>query len=132
MSYAQEMIVELFTQIHHLRTGATESEIIVREITKEIKVLDLGKRNVTSSMTGIKRFQMLVNAFDQLMKQAKSRRYKESAHALSATKELAVHFKTYTSIERIANLLKGIQEIQGLMRSQVMKDFETTWGSHTH
>lgn len=67
MSTAQELITELFTQIQHLRGGATESEIIVREITREIKVLDLGKKNVTATMTGVKRFQMLVTAFDRLV-----------------------------------------------------------------
>jgi hypothetical protein len=35
------------------------------------------------SITGVKRFQMLVVAFDQLSRQAKGRHYKESAHALS-------------------------------------------------
>lgn len=84
MSQAQEQIAELFTQIHHLRSGATESEIIVRDITREIKNLDIAKKNITSSITGIKRFQMLLVAFDQLQKQqGKGRRYKESAQALS-------------------------------------------------
>lgn len=86
MSEAQEMIAELFIQIHHLRSGATESEIIVRDITREIKNLDIAKKNITSSITGIKRFQMLLVAFDQLQKQqGKSRRYEESAQALSVS-----------------------------------------------
>ena len=86
MSEAQEQIAELFTQIHHLRSGATESEIIVRDITREIKNLDIAKKNITSSITGIKRFQMLLVAFDQLQKQqGKGRRYKESAQALSVS-----------------------------------------------
>lgn len=85
-SDAQEQIAELFTQIHHLRSGATESEIIVRDITREIKNLDIAKKNITSSITGIKRFQMLLVAFDQLQKQqGRGRRYKESAQALSVS-----------------------------------------------
>ena len=85
MSQAQEGITELFTQIHHLRAGATESEIIVREITRDIKNLDLAKKNIVSSITGIKRFQMLVVAFDQLKRQAKGKKYRESAQALSVS-----------------------------------------------
>ena len=150
MSQAQERITELFIHIHHLRAGATESEIIVREITRDIKNLDLAKKNIVSSITGVKRFQMLVVAFDQLSKQAKARRYKESAEALrvslyrtrlwekhlsdvfenrKAVKELADHFRSFGSIERIASVLKEIQEIQGFMRSQVMKDFEIASGA---
>lgn len=145
MSGAQEQIAELFTQIHHLRSGATESEIIVRDITREIKNLDIAKKNITSSITGIKRFQMLLVAFDQLQKQqAQSRRYKESAqalsvscchqgntlaqadaaHSLQAVKELASHFRSFSSIDRIASVLQGIQRIQGSIRSEIMKDFE--------
>jgi len=55
----QELVGDLFTQINYLRSGATESEIVVREITRDIKTLDLAKRNIVSSMTGVKRFQML-------------------------------------------------------------------------
>jgi hypothetical protein len=86
MSQAQEQIADLFTQIHHLRSGATESEIIVRDITREIKSLDVAKKNITSSITGLKRFQMLLVAFDQLEKQQlQERRYKETAQALSVS-----------------------------------------------
>ena len=149
MSLAQERIAELFTEIHHLRAGATESEIIVREITRDIRNLDLAKKNITNSITGIKRFQMLVVAYEQLRKLVNAnsaaaraapgqplassapnsdpRRYKEAAQALSAVKELANHFRTYSSIERISTVLRGIQEIQGTLRSQVMKDFEMRW-----
>lgn len=42
-----------------IREKATESEAIVREITKDIQVLDLAKKNITHSITALKRFQML-------------------------------------------------------------------------
>jgi hypothetical protein len=129
MSQAQEMTTELFTQIHHLRAGATESEIIVREITRDIKYLDLAKKNITNSITGVKRFQMLLVAFDQLKKQSRGKRYKECAQALLAVKELANHFRSFSSIERVSTVLRGIQEVQGVVREQVMQDFEKTYGS---
>lgn len=85
MSDAQERITELFTHIHHLRSGATESEVIVREITRDIRSLDLAKRNVVASVTGVKRFQMLLVAYGQLEHQARSRKYRETAQALSVS-----------------------------------------------
>ena len=42
-----------------IREKATESEAVVRNITKEIQVLDLAKRNLIQSMTALKRLQML-------------------------------------------------------------------------
>jgi hypothetical protein len=50
---------DLLTHIHHLRSGATESEVVVREITRDIRSLDTSKKNIVSAMTGVKRFQML-------------------------------------------------------------------------
>jgi vacuolar protein sorting-associated protein 53 len=42
-----------------IREKATESEAIVRAITKDIQVLDLAKDNLVLSMTTLKRLQML-------------------------------------------------------------------------
>jgi hypothetical protein len=42
-----------------IREKAAESEAIVRDITKDIQILDLAKKNLALSMTALKRFQML-------------------------------------------------------------------------
>jgi hypothetical protein len=42
-----------------IREKATESEAIVRNITRDIQVLDSAKKNLILSMTTLKRFQML-------------------------------------------------------------------------
>lgn len=83
-----------------IREKATESEAVVRNITKEIQVLDLAKKNLIHSMTILKRLQMLgmfqyaafilrslivcaVNALSQLEDQAKERRYRDIAQSLA-------------------------------------------------
>jgi vacuolar protein sorting-associated protein 53 len=53
------VLQELLSQMHRIREKATESEAIVRDITKDIQVLDLAKKNLILSMTALKRFQML-------------------------------------------------------------------------
>lgn len=42
-----------------IREKASESEAVVCDITKDIQVLDLAKKNLTTSMTTLKRLQML-------------------------------------------------------------------------
>lgn len=42
-----------------IREKATESEAVVRDITKDIQILDLAKKNLITSMTMMKRLQML-------------------------------------------------------------------------
>ena len=50
---------DLLGQMSRIREKATESEAVVRNITKEIQVLDLAKKNLILSMTTLKRLQML-------------------------------------------------------------------------
>ena len=46
-------------RIHTIKEKANESEKIVQEITNDIKTLDQGKRNLTLSITVLRRLQML-------------------------------------------------------------------------
>ena len=50
---------DLLSQVTALRDAATESEVVVRDITRDIQSLDLAKRNLVASMNALKRFQML-------------------------------------------------------------------------
>lgn len=50
---------DLFSQVTAIRDAATESEVVVRDITRDIQSLDLAKRNLVASMNALKRFQML-------------------------------------------------------------------------
>ncbi|GAA6017676.1 hypothetical protein JCM11491_001165 [Sporobolomyces phaffii] len=131
MGEIQELIGELLSQVTAIRDAATESEVVVRDITRDIQSLDLAKRNLVASMNALKRFQMLVNAFDQLTKLAKSRQYRETAQALGAVKQLAQYFKTFSSVERIAAVNRGVFEVQNVLRAQVMRDFEEAFSNET-
>jgi len=53
------LLQDLLGQMSLIREKATESEAVVRDITKDIQVLDLAKKNLTTSMTVMKRLQML-------------------------------------------------------------------------
>lgn len=46
-------------QMSLIREKASESEAVVRNITKDIQMLDLEKKNLILSMTTLRRFQML-------------------------------------------------------------------------
>ncbi|EGO00491.1 hypothetical protein SERLA73DRAFT_122492 [Serpula lacrymans var. lacrymans S7.3] len=124
MQKIQEMISDLLGQMSRIREKATESEAVVRNITKDIQVLDLAKRNLILSMTTLKRLQMLVNAITQLEDHIAEKRYDEVAQTLSAVKQISATFKPYTSIHRISQVWKRIQELQGEIRAQLDVDFD--------
>lgn len=56
---AEQAVATLLAQLGSIREKARESEVVVRDITREIRNLDTAKRNVVASMTALKRLQML-------------------------------------------------------------------------
>ncbi|OSX65954.1 hypothetical protein POSPLADRAFT_1177410 [Postia placenta MAD-698-R-SB12] len=124
MQLIQEMISDLLGQMSRIREKATESEAVVRNITKEIQVLDLAKKNLILSMTMLKRLQMLVNALSQLEDQVKENNYHEIVNSLAAVKQIGTSFKPYTSIQRISQIWRRIQEIQVEIKSRIDADWD--------
>ncbi|KAG8919927.1 Vacuolar protein sorting-associated protein 53, partial [Tulasnella sp. 408] len=78
----QELIAELLSQMNRIREKATESEAIVQDITKEIQILDLGKKNLVTTITSLKRLQILMNSVSQLESLAEAKDYTQIAHTL--------------------------------------------------
>jgi vacuolar protein sorting-associated protein 53 len=87
---------ELLSQMVRIREKATESEAIVKNITKDIQSLDLAKKNLSQSMTALKRFQML-GTIDYGLGCSKAYYYSFSVNALSNLEQL-VKAKKYSEI----------------------------------
>lgn len=124
MQDAQAELAQLFRKIETVRTRAVETEQNITSMTADIKRLDGTKRNLTLSMTALKRLQMLTTAYEQLRGLAKTRQYKECAGLLQAVLQLMKHFNSYRSIEQIATLSRGVSELQRELLEQVCEDFE--------
>lgn len=124
---AKADLSELFKKIDDVRERASQTERAITEMTADIKQLDNAKRNLTLSMTALKRLQMLTTAYEQLCSQAKTRQYRECAQLLQAVIQLMAHFKSYRSIDQIATLSRNVAEIQRELLEQVCEDFEITF-----
>ncbi|KAF3911266.1 hypothetical protein AA313_de0204191 [Arthrobotrys entomopaga] len=118
---------ELFKNIETVRGRAIATEQAITAMTADIKRLDATKRNLTVSMTALKRLQMLTTAFEQLKAQTKFRQYRECAQLLQAVIQLMAHFKSYRSIDQIAALSRNVAELQAQLLEQVCEDFELTF-----
>lgn len=117
----------LFRRIEDVRERAMRTEQAITEMTADIKRLDGTKRNLTLSMTALKRLQMLTTAYEQLRSLGKSRQYAECARLLQAVIQLAAHFKSYRSIDQIATLSRNVADLQRELLEQVCEDFEVTF-----
>lgn len=124
MQSAQAELAQLFGKIETVRSRAVETEHNITSMTADIKRLDGTKRNLTLSMTALKRLQMLTTAYEQLRGLAKSRQYRECAGLLQAVMQLMKHFNSYRSIEQIATLSREVSELQRELLEQVCEDFE--------
>lgn len=124
MQSAKEELAQLFRKIETVRTRAIETEQTITSMTADIKRLDGTKRNLTLSMTALKRLQMLTTAYEQLRGLAKSRQYRECASLLQAVLQLMRHFNSYRSIDQIATLSRNVAELQRELLEQVCEDFE--------
>jgi hypothetical protein len=124
---AKATLPVLFDQIEGVRVRAEQTELSIADMTADIKRLDGTKRNLTSSMTALKRLQMLTTAYEQLQGLGKTRQYRECAQLLQAVIQLVAHFKSYRSIDQIATLHRNIVALQSELLEQVCDDFEKTF-----
>ncbi|KAK3115538.1 Vacuolar protein sorting-associated protein 53 [Teratosphaeriaceae sp. CCFEE 6253] len=124
---AKAELAQLFAKIEGVRERALATERAITEMTADIKRLDSTKRNLTLSMTALKRLQMLTTAYEQLRGLRESRQYRECAHLLQAVIQLMAHFKSYRSIDQIATLSKNVADVQRELLEQVCEDFEVTF-----
>lgn len=114
----------LLKKIDGVRARALETEQAITEMTADIKRLDGTKRNLTLSMTALKRLQMLTTAYEQLRGLIKTRQYRECSQLLGAVIQLMAHFRSYRSIDQIAMLGRKVADLQRELLEQVCEDFE--------
>ncbi|KAK7191617.1 hypothetical protein PSPO01_02066 [Paraphaeosphaeria sporulosa] len=124
---AKAELADLFKKIESVRERAMQTEQTITEMTADIKRLDNTKRNLTLSMTALKRLQMLTTAYEQLRSLSKSRQYRECASLLQAVLQLVAHFKSYRSIDQIATLSRNVADLQRELLEQVCEDFEVVF-----
>jgi len=124
MQSAQTELAELFQRIESVRSRALQTERDITTMTADIKRLDGTKRNLTLSMTALKRLQMLTTAYEQLRGLSRTRQYRECAGLLQAVLQLMRHFNSYRSIEQIAVLSRNVNDLQRELLEQVCEDFE--------
>ena len=124
MTASQAQLKDLLDKIEDVRQRALQTERNITDMTSDIKQLDNTKKNLTLSMTALKRLQMLTTAYEQLTVMMKTRQYRECAQLLQAVIQLMAHFKSYRSIDQIAALSRNVADLQRELLEQVCEDFE--------
>lgn len=97
-------IMVLVNKFESIKERAEESEEKVKTICSEIKSHDNAKRNILTTISGLKNLIMLVTAIEQMRNLCINKEYKQAADLILATEELTNYFKEYENIEEIIGL----------------------------
>ncbi|TFJ84963.1 hypothetical protein NSK_003991 [Nannochloropsis salina CCMP1776] len=120
---AQSAISDLFNKIRDITAKAEQSEVMVQEICRDIKQLDLAKCHLQATITALKRLHMLMAALDQLTFMTEHHHYKEAAQLVDAVRQLSTHFDAYASMPKIAEIKQTIGRINTQLNDQITQAF---------
>jgi hypothetical protein len=79
---ARAVISGVFEQVHQIQDKAAQAQDMVGQITADIRALNHAKGNLTTTVTALRRLQMLVQALDKLRTTASQRQYRAAAGLL--------------------------------------------------
>jgi hypothetical protein len=124
LEQAKLSIQDLYKQISEIKDKAQRSERMVEEVTRDIRSLDYAKKNLTASITALKRLNMLVTGVAQLRAMAGKRQYREVGALLQAVGSLSVCFEDFQHIPKIAEAKKQFEALQEECSNLVYSEFE--------
>ena len=124
---SKKHIQNLLQDVGSIKEKAQSSEALVTEMCKDIKSLDIAKKNLTFSITALKKYVMMTTAIDKLREACEARQYKEVANLIDAIEDFFVYFKKYENVAQIQALIKDKDAIISELKGQIIEDF-TAWG----
>jgi chromosome segregation ATPase len=95
----KKLTTSIVSEIKSIKQKAIESESLVHEMCKDIKLLDTAKHNLTHSINTLRKFSDLMLSLDNLGQFCADRNYKEAANCLKAVNDLAKYFDDYEEIK---------------------------------
>lgn len=122
---AQQAVVALMAEIRQIRAKAARSEQMVEEVCRDIRSLDTAKRNLTLSITTLKRLNMLVTGVSQLRSMAAKRQYPQVGSLLLAVSSLSPCFDEFGHIPKIAEAKQHFLALQEECKDLVYSEFES-------
>lgn len=129
---AQKAIMHLFSQIKDIKIKAEKSEEMVKEITRDIKQLDVAKKNLTLSITTLNHLFILVEGVENLetlLSANNTQNYSETAAIFQRVINVIDHFEPYLHIEQISDLSNRVKKIKTELCQKVKQDFETSFSN---
>ena len=113
----------LISEIKSIQQKSLESEAIVQEMCKDIKTLDLAKRNITLSINCLRKFADLISSLEALKKATQEGSYRTASSILLSINDLATYFKPYEKIQQISEELEEKNSTLRNLRLKLQDEF---------
>ena len=123
---AKQSIEELILNMNLVKSQANQSESMVNNITDDIRILDCAKKNLTNSVTVLKRIQMLTKAVNKLVN---CQDFKEISQLLRASCELLEFFAEYDN-EKLDELRTTVSTLKETLKRKIKNEWETSFSDH--
>jgi hypothetical protein len=124
LEVANSSVAKLMAHLSLIRSKALDTEHAVRDICSDIQTLDNAKRNLTSTITTLRRLTMLETAIQQLSILTEERGYREAANLLEATSQLAANFESYKAVPKVCELMASVRALRSQLQAQVFEEFK--------
>ncbi|CAB3401364.1 unnamed protein product [Caenorhabditis bovis] len=121
---AQSAMEELEKSIGNIRESTKSSDEIVREMTRDIKQLDVAKRNLTASITTLHHLHILLNGVESLGAWVDKKDYSSIARQLPAILNVLQLFDAYKEFEQIASLSSKLDHLKSSLTIQLAADLK--------
>jgi hypothetical protein len=121
---AKKSIQELFAKIKEIKSKASESEQMVQDICRDICDLDFAKKNLTTSMTALKRLHDLITMLEQLKVMAEKRQYREVGNLYEGVTQILILFNDYKEVAKIKELQSEVETLKAQLQKQIYDEFE--------
>lgn len=125
LNETRDSINVLSNRIQNIHNQAIETESVITQICKGIKPLDNAKKNLTSTVTTLRRLQMMVTTIKQLEINIKQVNYSACAANILALTTFIDDFKKYQSAPQLEPLLSKFYDLKRVLRNKINTEWAT-------
>ena len=115
--------------INEINNQSNQSKYIINNLTDDIKNLNTVKTNLNTSMSVLKKIQMIVNISTQISDQINEHSYSTVIRPLDELNKLSDNLSHLARVPKVADMLTQAQMIQAKLKEQVLREFKSYWSS---
>ncbi|RKP22710.1 Vps53-like protein [Syncephalis pseudoplumigaleata] len=115
--------IQLVEQVDAIYRSAEQSETAALEMTKDVKRLDTAKKNLTETITVLRRLHTLVTAAHQLDASVREKQHAETAQLLKAISQLFEQVDKFAEIEQLKQIRQEHAQFLQKLSDQLFREF---------